>query len=157
MLRYFLINLVLQSGLTAPYVVLPPPVEQEPHITLPAATQVVEIHQSKVPLGPLPPRAKQPGSDGLVWVSAYWRPQPTASGRKFRPYSEDTCAHKYLPFGTRILLEYPRTGKRCWVEVTDRGPYVGNRKLDLTLHTYDVLGIRNRDVVQVRVLIVKEP
>lgn len=158
MTPYLICLAVMQSGLTPPYVNIPPPVTQAPHVTLPPPPRKAEVRQSAKPLGPPHPRnVTPPHSDGLVWVSAYWQPQPTASGRKFRPYVEDTCAHKYLPFGTKILLEYPRTGRRCWVEVTDRGPYVGNRKLDLTPHTYEALGIRNLDVVQVRVLIVKEP
>lgn len=48
----------------------------------------------------------------------------TASGEKFEPYEEQTCAHKELPLGSVILVENPENGKRVWCRVNDRGPYV---------------------------------
>ena len=47
----------------------------------------------------------------------------TASGESFRPEREATCAHRSLPFDTVILIENPRTGRRAWCRVNDRGPY----------------------------------
>lgn len=135
--------------------VWPSATTQGPHIALP------EIRASPKPLGPPAPVVKAPPLDpnpsGLVLVSMYWKPQPTASGRKFRPWSEHTCAHKSLPFGTRVLIEYLPTKKRVWVEVTDRGPYVGQRKLDLTPYTYDALRIPRGNIVHVRVLWIAPP
>jgi hypothetical protein len=33
------------------------------------------------------------------------------------------CAHRTLPCGTWLLLENPRTGRRAYCQVMDRGPY----------------------------------
>ncbi len=44
----------------------------------------------------------------------------TASGRRFDE-NEFTCAHKTLPFGTRLAVS--KNGKSVIVTVTDRGPF----------------------------------
>jgi rare lipoprotein A (peptidoglycan hydrolase) len=62
----------------------------------------------------------------------------TASGRPLND-NELTCAHKSLPFGTRIALT--RGSHRIIVVVTDRGPYTGGRVLDLTTRGASLLGI----------------
>jgi hypothetical protein len=45
------------------------------------------------------------------------------------PNIEYTAAHPYVPFGTDLYVCYASC---VWVEVTDRGPYVGGRDLDLS-------------------------
>ena len=56
--------------------------------------------------------------------------QPMADGR---PFDADgyTAAHKSLPFGTKLEVSYE--GESVRVTVTDRGPYVAGRDLDLSL------------------------
>lgn len=53
----------------------------------------------------------------------------TSSGRRYNPQAL-TCAHKTLPFGTRLLLYHGRNIAE--IIVTDRGPYRGGRVLDCT-------------------------
>jgi rare lipoprotein A len=55
----------------------------------------------------------------------------TASGEPFN-MNAMTCAHKTLPFGTKLMVKNAKTGKSCVVTVNDRGPYSGNRVLDLS-------------------------
>lgn len=64
----------------------------------------------------------------------------TASGERF-DQSKFTCAHKYLPFGTRLLVKNAHNGKVCIVTVNDRGPYSKNRVLDLSRAAALKLGI----------------
>lgn len=54
-----------------------------------------------------------------------------ANGEVFDMYKL-TCAHKTLPFGTMLKVTNQANGKSTIVEVTDRGPYVGGRILDLS-------------------------
>lgn len=55
----------------------------------------------------------------------------TASGELF--YSDSmTCAHKKLPFGTRLRVFNPKNGKEVIVRVIDRGPYRSGFILDLS-------------------------
>lgn len=59
----------------------------------------------------------------------------TASGKKFNNNAM-TCAHKKLPFGTKLKVTNEVNGKSVYVEVTDRGPYVKGRELDLSRRAF---------------------
>lgn len=43
-----------------------------------------------------------------------------------------TAAHRTLPFGTRVLVENQTNGNSVEVRITDRGPFVGGRIIDLS-------------------------
>ena len=43
-----------------------------------------------------------------------------------------TAAHKKFPFGTIIRVTNEANGKSVIVEVTDRGPFVKGREIDLS-------------------------
>ena len=55
-----------------------------------------------------------------------------------------TAAHKTLPFGTRVLVHSPRTGKEVVVRINDRGPYARGRVIDLSKAAAHVLGLKAR-------------
>ena len=59
----------------------------------------------------------------------------TASGARFSN-SKYTAAHKKLPFGTRIKVTNEANGKFVIVKVTDRGPFVRTRELDLSKRAF---------------------
>lgn len=60
----------------------------------------------------------------------------TASGARFNN-KEMTCAHRKLPFGTRLKVTGVKTKKVVYVTVTDRGPFHKNRHIDLTKAAFD--------------------
>ena len=55
----------------------------------------------------------------------------TANGERFNGHGI-TTAHPSLPFGSRLLVFNPATGKSVTVRVNDRGPYAHGRGLDLS-------------------------
>src|SRR4029450_8986234 len=55
-----------------------------------------------------------------------------ASGDIFRQH-ELTAAHRTLRFGTKVRVTNLRNGRNVVVTITDRGPYVRGRGLDLSL------------------------
>src|ERR1700682_2781715 len=57
---------------------------------------------------------------------------PVASGGNYHP-EKLTCAHRTLPFGTRLHVTDHKTHRSVSVTVTDRGPFVQGRVLDLSL------------------------
>lgn len=59
----------------------------------------------------------------------------TASGKIFDMHKY-TCAHKNLPFGTKLKVTNEKNGKFVIVEVTDRGPFVKGRELDLSKRAF---------------------
>ncbi len=65
------------------------------------------------------------------WYGPRFHGKLTASGEIYNMH-KPTCAHKTLPFGTRLLVE--ANGRKTVVTVTDRGPFHGNRVLDLSMH-----------------------
>jgi hypothetical protein len=74
----------------------------------------------------------------------------TASGERFDPDGM-TAAHRSLPFGTRLRVTDPSTGRSVIVRVNDRGPFHKSRILDLSEAAARELGIvrRGRAVVEI--------
>lgn len=60
----------------------------------------------------------------------------TANGEQFNAYGR-TVAHKWLPFGTKIQVTNQRNGASVVVRVNDRGPYYGDRILDLAYGAFN--------------------
>lgn len=59
----------------------------------------------------------------------------TTSGSKF-DNDKYTAAHKKLPFGTKVRVTNEKNGKSVVVEITDRGPFVKSREIDLSKRAY---------------------
>ena len=55
----------------------------------------------------------------------------TASGKVY-DMNKLTAAHKKLPFGTKVKVTNEKNGKSVVVEITDRGPFVKGREIDLS-------------------------
>jgi rare lipoprotein A len=64
----------------------------------------------------------------------------TASGRMYTG-KEMTAAHRTLPFGTRVRVTDQRTGRSVVVTITDRGPYIRGRIVDLSPVARQALGM----------------
>ena len=64
----------------------------------------------------------------------------TASGRPLNDGAL-TAAHKSLPFGTRVRVTNKRNGRSVVVTITDRGPFVRGRIIDLTPAGARALGV----------------
>ena len=66
----------------------------------------------------------------------------------------NTIAHKDLPLGTRVELENPLTGKSVRAVVTDRGPYIDGRDVDLSYGLARMLSLVDKGVgrLKMRVL-----
>lgn len=64
----------------------------------------------------------------------------TASGERLH-HDSLTCAHRTYPFGTLLKVTNPANNKQVIVRVTDRGPYVKGRIIDLSVKAARELGI----------------
>jgi rare lipoprotein A (peptidoglycan hydrolase) len=85
------------------------------------------------------------------WYGPGFEGSPTASGEPYRAEAY-TAAHRSLPFGTELLVTYG--GQQAVVRVTDRGPYVTGRDIDLSQGAAEEIGLTaaGADAVDVRVL-----
>lgn len=54
------------------------------------------------------------------------------SNREIYDMFEMTAAHKTLPFGTRVMVTNMTNGRSVPVRINDRGPFVGERIIDLS-------------------------
>lgn len=112
-------------------------------------------HKSSAKCPPLQqsPEEGKRFSGNISWYGVPFHGRKTASGRIF-DMNKLTAAHKTLPFGTKILIENPKTGKACVVEIIDRGPYSGNRIIDVSRESARKLGILPGGLAFVNCLIV---
>lgn len=67
----------------------------------------------------------------------------TASGIPFTDWGL-TAAHKTLRFGTLVRVTNKRTGQSVVVKITDRGPYIGGRCIDLSTAAAAKIGLTVR-------------
>ncbi|CAA7615933.1 septal ring lytic transglycosylase RlpA family protein [Magnetospirillum sp. SS-4] len=65
------------------------------------------------------------------WYGPGLRGKPTASGETFNPKAL-TAAHPTLPFGTLVEVSRVNRKKSVVVVITDRGPFVAGRAIDLS-------------------------
>ena len=72
----------------------------------------------------------------------------TASGQRLNP-SAMTAAHRTLPFGTKVKVTEPRSGRSVVVTINDRGPFIRGRVIDLSTGAASVIGIKSRGVGRV--------
>ena len=77
------------------------------------------------------------------WYGPGFEGQPTASGEPYDPYGY-TAAHKTMRLGTELTVSYG--GRSVNVVVNDRGPYVGDRELDLSQGAAEHLGLTHAGV-----------
>lgn len=66
-----------------------------------------------------------------------------------------TCAHKTLPFGTLLRVRNVKNGREVVVKVTDRGPFVKGRIVDLSLAAARELDMLSSGVANVEATFVK--
>jgi rare lipoprotein A len=72
----------------------------------------------------------------------------TASGRHIGAF---TCAHRSLPFGSRVRVTNLANNRSVVLTVNDRGPFVRGRVIDVSTAAAQNLGFRMAGVAKVRV------
>lgn len=82
------------------------------------------------------------------WYGPGFEGALTASGEVFNPW-DYTAAHPYLPFGTVLEVCYSDC---VTVRVTDRGPFIAGRGLDLSQGAAQAVGLYGVDTVDVRIV-----
>jgi peptidoglycan lytic transglycosylase len=105
------------------------------------------------PAGTIPPAFASTGVtfEGLAsWYGPGFEGNLTANGEIFDP-GKYTAASKELPFGTWLYVEYQ--GRGVVVRINDRGPYAGERILDLSQAAAQAIGLTGVGFVQVEILI----
>ena len=102
----------------------------------PAPSQLVPVQPTAKTSLAIPVKLPQTGE--ASWYGAQHQGKQTARGTIF-DQAEFTAAHPSLPFGSKIKVTNLANGKSVEVEITDRGPFAGNRIIDLSRAAAKVL------------------
>jgi rare lipoprotein A len=84
------------------------------------------------------------------WYGGKFHGRRTANGERFNMH-EMTAAHRSLPFGTKVRVTNPANGKAVTVRINDRGPFVGNRVIDLSRGAAQAVGMIQQGVARVKI------
>ena len=74
------------------------------------------------------------------WYGQEFAGRTTANGEIFDPMMF-TAAHRSLPFGTIVEVKNAKSSKIVRVRINDRGPYVGDRLIDLSYAAAKVIDL----------------
>lgn len=75
----------------------------------------------------------------------------TGKASYYRGRGSMTCAHRSLPFGTYVLVTNLSNNRSTVLVVSDRGPFIKGRVIDVSTGAADVLGFRRAGLAQVTV------
>lgn len=95
-------------------------------------------------------------SGAASWYGRQFHGRPTASGERFDMHAL-TAAHRSLPLNCYIRVTNKNNGKSVVVKVNDRGPFHGNRVLDLSYGAAKAIGIVNSGTGNVTIERVEGP
>ena len=125
---------------------------------------------AKIPITPVPPggvsaadlafvETHRPilSQNGLAtWYTAPYKGRKAANGLVFDDNAM-TAAHRTLPMGSLIVVTNLKTGQAGAVRITDRGPFVQGRIVDLTPAAAKATGVYRAGLVPVRLDVYQAP
>jgi rare lipoprotein A (peptidoglycan hydrolase) len=107
--------------------------------TAPPRTTTTAPPRTTTTAAPAPPPPPAP-SGNSEWGEATWY-----------AYRDGECAHKTLPRGTTVHITNLANGATATCVVTDRGPYGGNRIIDLDDDTFAQLAPLSTGIIDVTI------
>lgn len=90
------------------------------------------------------------------WYGWQFHGRPTASGEPYDMFAL-TAAHPTLPFHTLVRVSLTGGGSSVEVRINDRGPFVADRIIDLSLGAARELGMLRSGVARVRLQVLRAP
>ncbi len=125
---------------------------------------------SRIPITPVPPGGINADDmefvathspiltqEGLAtWYTAPYKGRKSANGQVFDDDAM-TAAHRTLPMGSLVVVTNLKTGQSAVMRITDRGPFVEDRMLDLTMAAAKAIGLYRIGMTQVRMDVYQTP
>jgi rare lipoprotein A len=90
------------------------------------------------------------------WYGPGFDGRPTASGQIY-DMNAATAAHPWLPLGSVIRVVNLSNGESQVAMINDRGPYIGDRELDVSYLIASRLGILEPGTANVRIELLEQP
>src|SRR5579872_3002084 len=141
----------------------PPPTPATPTSTVPVPAPASPVRPGK-------PTASLNADEAFVTTHApiysetgmaswYGPPYHNRVGADGTVYNENhiSAAHRTLPLGSLIRVTNLRTGQSAVMHVTDRGPFVSGRVLDLSLAAAREVGVYGPGTAEVRIDVYSTP
>jgi peptidoglycan lytic transglycosylase len=99
-----------------------------------------------------PPAPIVQGEEGIAsWYGHPFHGRPTASGEIYNMYAM-TAAHRTLPFGTQVRVHDLENDQSVVVRITDRGPFVEGRIIDLSYAAAQAMHMSGTALVRLEIL-----
>lgn len=89
------------------------------------------------------------------WYGPNFHGRKTSNGETYDMYGM-TAAHKTLPINTHLLVKNLRNNKEVVVRINDRGPFVDDRIIDLSLTAAKKLDVVEKGTAMVRLTAIGE-
>lgn len=90
------------------------------------------------------------------WYGRQFHGRLTANGERFNMH-EMTAAHRTLPLNCVIRVTNKTNGKSVVLRVNDRGPFSGNRVLDVSYGASKALGFTDNGLTNVKIEVLEVP
>jgi rare lipoprotein A len=91
-----------------------------------------------------------------TWYTAPYKGRRAANGEVFDDAAL-TAAHRTLPMGSLVVVTNLSTGQWAAMRISDRGPFVDGRIVDLTIASAKATGVYHAGVVRVRLDVFQTP
>ncbi|PRY14882.1 rare lipoprotein A [Pontibacter ummariensis] len=90
------------------------------------------------------------------WYGSRYHGKKTSSGELYNKY-EMTAAHKTLPFGTKVKVTNLANNESVVVRINDRGPFVGDRIIDVSEAAAKELEFHSKGIGRVKIEVLDSP
>ena len=90
------------------------------------------------------------------WYGPPYSGRKAATGEIF-DMNQPTAAHKTLPLNSIVRVTNLKTGKSIVLRINDRGPFVGDRMLDLSMAAAKVIDVYRAGLAQVKLEVLETP
>jgi rare lipoprotein A len=91
-----------------------------------------------------------------AWYTAPYKGRKAANGQVFDDHAF-TAAQRTLPMGSLIVVTNLKTGQSAAMRITDRGPFVPDRVIDLTIASAKATGVYWPGTARVRIDVYQTP
>lgn len=119
-------------------------------VVLSGCASTVSRRQSPPPTSTISPRPPTGQLGVASWYGPGFHGNPTASGELYNQQAL-TAAHPTLPLGTPVEVTNLSNGKSIRVRITDRGPFIRGRAIDLSRGAAQRLGMVQAGISRVRI------
>ena len=89
------------------------------------------------------------------WYGSDFHGKQTSNKEIYNMY-DMTAAHKTLPFGTRCMVTNLNNGRSVSIRINDRGPFVGDRIIDMSYAAACLIDMVGTGIAPVRIDVLKD-